>query len=265
MIEEPYRWIEAIANRREYIEGELASGSPITAVSYDNGILLLTLGRERQKVFEIYDRIALGAIGHPGDIERLRLAAIEAASTEGFTRSAMDVSLRRLAAYALSPALKTAFEQVYGAPILARVLFAELGRDGRSDLFLRLEYDGSFHTNGSPGAAQVERWAAIAGTRGAQELVDKFLRETLADGSEPTLERAFHIAIRGWGIGAIATGEEAPTERPGEEAIIGRIREHLGRGFVEAAVLERDARTPVTFRILGREEIGKFLAALGIE
>ena len=87
----------------------------------------LTLGRERQKIFEIYDRIAMGAIGHPGDIERLRMAAIELASTEGFTRSAADVSLRRLALYSLSPVLKAAFEQVYGAPYLARMLFAEVG------------------------------------------------------------------------------------------------------------------------------------------
>ena len=100
MIEEPYRWVEAIANRREYIETQLASGSPIVALSYAGGILLLTVGR--QKLFEIYDRIALGAIGHPGDIERLRMAAIELASTEGFTRSAADVSLRRLAYYSLS-------------------------------------------------------------------------------------------------------------------------------------------------------------------
>ncbi len=95
MIEEPYRWVEAIANRREYIETQLAAGSPIAAVGYRDGILFVTLGRARQKIFEIYDRIAMGAIGHPGDIERLRLAAIELASTEGFTRSAADVSLRR--------------------------------------------------------------------------------------------------------------------------------------------------------------------------
>ena len=38
------------------------------------------------------------------------MAAIELASTEGFTRSAADVSLRRLANYSLSPALKAAFE-----------------------------------------------------------------------------------------------------------------------------------------------------------
>ena len=92
MIEEPYRWVEAIANRREYIETQLASGSPIAAVGYRDGILFLTLGQARQKIFEIYDRIAMGAIGHPGDIERLRMGAIELASTEGFTRSAADVS-----------------------------------------------------------------------------------------------------------------------------------------------------------------------------
>ena len=105
MIEEPYRWVEAIANRREYIEAQLALGSPIAALGYRDGILFLTIGQTRQKIFEIYDRIALGAIGHPGDIERLRMAAIELASTEGFTRSAADVSLRRLVHYSLSPVL----------------------------------------------------------------------------------------------------------------------------------------------------------------
>src|SRR6187399_564503 len=137
MIEEPYRWVEAIANRREYIETQLAPGSPIAALSYRDGILFLTVGRSRQKVFEIYDRIAMGAIGHPGDIERLRMAAIGLASTEGFTRSAADVPLRRLAYYSLSPVLKTAFEQVFGAPYLARMLFAEIGEKQADDLYVR--------------------------------------------------------------------------------------------------------------------------------
>src|SRR5450432_1267353 len=148
MIEEPYRWVEAVANRREYVEAQLASGSPIAAVSCGEGILFVTLGRARQKVFEIYDRIAMGAIGHPGDIERLRMAAIELASAEGFTRSTADVSLRRLANYSLSPALKAAFEQVYGAPFLARMIFAEVGATPPDDLFLRVEYDGAITANG---------------------------------------------------------------------------------------------------------------------
>ena len=109
MIEEPYRWVEAIANRREYIETQLAPGSPIAALSYRDGILFVTVGQARQKLFEIYDRIAMGAIGHPGDIERLRMAAIELASTEGFTRSAADVSLAAAGFLFAQPALENGF------------------------------------------------------------------------------------------------------------------------------------------------------------
>ena len=51
MIEEPYRWVEAIANRGEYIETQLAAGSPIVALGYRDGILFLTLGRNAAKAF----------------------------------------------------------------------------------------------------------------------------------------------------------------------------------------------------------------------
>src|SRR5438093_10985769 len=164
MIEEPYRWVEAIANRREYIEAQLASGSPIAALGYRDGILFLTLGQTRQKIFEIYNRIAMGATGHPGDIERLRMAAIELASTEGFTRSTADVSLRRLVHYSLSPVMKSAFEQVYGAPYLARMPFAEGGERPEEDLFLRVEYDGQIATNGATFAQARNDFCALSGT-----------------------------------------------------------------------------------------------------
>src|ERR1700745_1330776 len=165
MIEEPYRWVEAIANRREYIEGQLAPGSPIAALGYRAGILFVTLGQTRQKLFEIYDRIAMGAIGLPGDIEGLRMAAIELASTEGFTRSAADVSLRRLVHYSLSPVMKSAFEQVYGAPFLARLLFAEVGAKPEDDLFLRVEYDGAIATDSAGVSATRHGFAVLSGTK----------------------------------------------------------------------------------------------------
>ena len=107
MIEEPYRWVEAIANRGEYIETQLAAGSPIAAVGYRDGILV---SDARPAPAENFSRSMIGLpwarLGIPGDIERLRMAAIELASAEGFTRSAADVSLRRLAHYSLSPVLK---------------------------------------------------------------------------------------------------------------------------------------------------------------
>src|ERR1700744_1797329 len=205
MIEEPYRWVEAIANRREYIEHQLAGGSPIAALSYRGGILLLTLGRERQKLFEIYDRIGLGAIGHPGDIERLRMTAIEITSTEGFARSAHDVSLRRLATYSLSPALKAAFEQVYGPPYLARLLFAELGRGEAPNTFLRLEFDGAIHSNGGGFGRAFGHFGVIAGTAAASTKMEAYLREH----SDPqaTLEVALGAACDAWSLGHLALAD----------------------------------------------------------
>src|SRR5436189_654477 len=199
MIEEPYRWVEAIANRREYIETQLASGSPIAAISYPDGILFLPFGRSRQKIFEIYDRIGMGAIGHPGDIERLRMAAIELASTEGFARSAADVSLRRLAHYSLSPVMKNAFEQIYGPPYLARMLFAEVGARPENDLFLRVEYDGEIASNGATYARARQDFAVLSGTRQSRELMEAFLKTEHTP--DTSFEAAANSALDAWSVG----------------------------------------------------------------
>jgi len=257
VIEEPYRWVEAIANRREYIEHQLASGSPITALTYRDGILLFTLGRERQKLFEIYDRIGLGGIGHPGDIERLRMAAIEVASTEGFTRSAHDVSLRRLANYSLSPALKAAFEQVYGPPYLARMLFAELGRNGAPNLFLRLDYDGSIHTNGGAFGRAHEEFGVIAGTAPATAQMELFLREKHA--ARRPLEDALAVAVDAWTIGHLALAGEPNDAPPPAEKIATHRDEQLALTSIEAAVLETASPIPMTWRMLPDREIRPLL------
>ena len=252
MIEEPYRWVEAIANRREYIETQLAQGSPIAAVGYREGILFLTLGRGRQKIFEIYDRIAMGAIGHPGDIERLRMAAIELASTEGFTRSAADVSLRRLAHYSLSPVMKAAFEQVYGPPYLARLLFAEIGSSPKEDLFLRVDYDGSIAADGLT-AQPRQRFAVLGGTRQSAELMEKFLhKEHVTDAPLP---EAVNIAMDAWSIGRTAMGENGAKELPDRDAMRKYRDEQLANAGIEAAVLERDAKSAIRYRNLPDEEL----------
>jgi proteasome alpha subunit len=253
MIEEPYRWVEAISNRREYIEHQLAGGSPITALTYSDGILFLTLSRERQKIFEIYDRIAMGAIGHPGDIERLRMAAIEVASTEGFTRSTQDVSLRRLATYSLSPALKAAFEQVYGPPYLARMLFAELGRPGERNLFVRVDYDGSIHTNGGSHVRTFEDFGIISGTAASASAMEKFLRTQNFVGAN--LGDALRVALDAWAIGHLTLGEEPDETLPTAEQIAQHRSEQLANTVIEAAVLEQSARLPVKYRQLGSAEL----------
>src|SRR5258708_6142474 len=144
MIEEPYRWLEAIANRREYVRDQLKGGSPAFAVSLPEGILLLGVGGGQSKVFELFDRLALTGLGHPADIEKIRQAAIDAAHTEAFTRAPEDVSLRRLVSFGLSPQLRTNFEQIFTAPFLVELVLAELGNEPEKDLLLRLHFDGAF-------------------------------------------------------------------------------------------------------------------------
>ena len=259
MTEEPYRWVEAIANRREYIETQISGGSPIVALTYRDGILLLTLSRERQKLFEIYDRIGMGAIGHPGDIERLRMAAIELTSTEGFARASLDVSLRRLANYSLSPALKAAFEQVYGAPYLARLLFAELGRGEAPNLFLRLDYDGTIHTNGGAFGHAFEEFGVIAGTAPAAKVMEQFLRSKNFVGK--SLADALEVALDAWTIGHLTLGEEADGDLPDAAAVTVHRTEQLGAASIEAAVLERGATFPASWRALKEADIRPGLEA----
>ena len=253
MIEEPYRWVEAIANRREYIETQLAAGSPIAAVGFRDGILFLTLGRNRQKIFEIYDRIAMGAIGHPGDIERLRMAAIELASTEGFTRSAADVSLRRLAHYSLSPVMKSAFEQVYGAPFLARLLFAEVGATPEEDLFLRVEYDGAIATNGPAVSKTRQHFAVLSATHLSTELMESFLNANYD--AQADFNGAVMAALDAWSVGHRALGGDSAKELPDRAAIAQHRQEQLTTSGIEAAVLERGAKTAIRYRSLSDEEV----------
>jgi proteasome alpha subunit len=258
MIEEPYRWVEAIANRREYIETQLAPGSPIAALSYRDGILFVTVGRARQKLFEIYDRVAMGAIGHPGDIERLRMAAIELASTEGFTRSAADVSLRRLAYYSLSPLLKTAFEQVYGAPFLARLIFAEVGAATGEDLFLRVEYDGAITASGTTAETESPRFSVISGTRRGTEVMEELLRRD----HDPacTLHRAMKLALDAWSAGSLPAPEDDSREIPSHDKLLKHRTEELKTASVEACVLERAGPSAIRYRPLQGEELKEVLA-----
>jgi len=261
MTEEPYRWVEAVANRREYIETQLAGGSPIAALSCREGIVLVTLGRTRQKLFEIYDRIAMGAIGHPGDIERLRMAAIELASTEGFTRSAADVSLRRLAYYSLSPMLKGAFEQVYAAPYLARMLFAEIGEGPEDDLFLRVEYDGAIATNGGTFGDTRQHFGVLSGTGASTELMEAFLQQEQKGAGSASLKEALLAGVNAWVIGNLALPDDGARELPTKEVVAAERVKQLSERRIEAALLERNSAAAIRYRVLPDDE----LHSLGVQ
>src|SRR5436189_2860148 len=188
MIEEPYRWLEAIGNRREYVREQLKGGSPVFGASLPEGILLLGIGTGRSKVFELFDRHALTGLGHPADLEKIRQAAIDAAHMEAFTRAPEDVSLRRLVSFGLSPQLKTNFEQIFSAPFLVELLLAEVGQEPGQDVLLRLHFDGAFQfqTSGAvvaasepdvESAAQIWLSEKLSGKRDRAEVIELLLQE----------------------------------------------------------------------------------------
>lgn len=144
MTEEPYRWLEAISNRREYVREQLKDGSPAFAVSLPAGILLLAVGTGSSKVFELHDRHAMTGLGHPADLEKIRQASIDACHVEAFTRAPEDLSLRRLVGFGLSSQVKQNFEQLFSPPVLGEFLFAEVGTTPATDVLARLRFDGTF-------------------------------------------------------------------------------------------------------------------------
>jgi len=245
MTEEPYRWLEAVANRREYVRDQLKGGSPALAASLPDGMLLLGVGGGQSKVFELFDRHALAGLGHPADIEKIRQAAIDAAHTEAFTRAPEDVSLRRLVGFGLSPQLKTNFEQIFTAPFLVELLLAEIGAEVEKDLLLRLHFDGAFQfqSGGVMVAASLPEPEAAAKEWLTRELAQKSGRRDAVD----LLLQAWWCLAEGKPFGD-GIPNEADRQAGWRAATQGRV--------VEIGWLARKSPRPARYETLTLAQIG---------
>jgi proteasome alpha subunit len=244
MTEEPYRWLEAVANRREYVRDQLKGGTPVFAASLPDGILLLGVGGGQSKVFEIFDRQALAGLGHPADIEKVRHAIIDAAHMEAFTRAPEDVSLRRLVGYGLGPQLKANFEQVYSAPFLVELVFAELGAAPAQDALVRLHFDGTFQAqNGGVlvAAANAEAEGAAQGWLQTQ-LAQVADRKTAAD-----------LLLQAWWL--VVEGKSFTDSVPSEEERRAGWRKAVNGRMVEAGWLARDGTRSTKYESLKIEQV----------
>ncbi len=253
MTEEPYRWLEAITNRREYIEDQLTPGLPVVALSADPGILLLSIKTSTPKLFEIYDHLALGSIGHPADIEKVRQTVIDAAHVDGFTRSPNDVTARRLVSYNLAPALKAAFEQIFAAPLLFRGILAELGATAADDVLWRLDYDGSF-------AAQSGNELACGVVISGPRQVGK---DWVAQSPKPALERSNLKAAAYSALRLLVWAKLRGTKDQGIEFAalptdLAELKGKLGPdAALEFALLDRALLgQPIAYRVPTADELG---------
>ncbi|MCS6829760.1 MAG: hypothetical protein RMM08_03280 [Armatimonadota bacterium] len=250
MVYTPYDFNESVRHRVEYIEERLRDGSPVAGISYDGGVLLLTLRRTQRKIFEIYDRLMFSGLGNGSDLEIIRVGAIDFAHQEGYARSPDDVTIQRVVGFAISPGIKRAFGDVLNAPFVVRALFAEMGKAPEEDLFYTLNYDGEFVSLG---------WAAaVAGTPEAEEQMVRQLLPEDVDGV-PDLHGALRRALRAWTVGRLWTMdahlEEGGAESLTDERIEAFLREQLEDLQVEAAILDRFTRRERKFRLLKEEEV----------
>jgi proteasome alpha subunit len=254
----PFDFNEAIGHRKDYIEDRLREGSPVVGVSFDAGLLLLTVRKTQRKVFEIYDRLLFSAIGNQSDIEAIRVGAIDVAHREGFERSPDDVTAQRLVGFALSPPLKRLYGDLTGTPAVIRALFGELGPVPAEDLFFTLNYDGEFTQTGG--------FAAVAG---AQEAEDRMALWLMGVGPETTREQALERALKAWAVGAMETrrrkaGQDKEEENPlhdmdEAEQIGSFLREELKTSQVEVGLLDRVTTRESKFRLLSAADVEPLL------
>jgi proteasome alpha subunit len=244
MTEEPYRWLEAVANRREYVREQLKGGTPVFAASLSEGILLLGVGGGQSKVFELFDRHALAGLGHPADIEKIRQAAIDAAHVEAFTRAPEDVSLRRLVGFGLGPQLKTNFEQIFSAPFLVELLLAELGPEPGRDLFFRLHFDGSYRT-------QFGGVVVVASDPEAEAAAQKWLSETVHAQTGP--REAADLFLQAWW--RLSENKPFAEGLPDEAARKAGWREAVKGKEIEIGWLARAGSRPARYHALTAAEL----------
>lgn len=252
MLEDPYRWAEAVANRRDYIENQLRIGSPVVGIGYQDGALLLTLGQGQQKLFEVYDRIAMASIGHSADIEKLRQAGIDMAHQIGFNYSDADVTLQQIVHFGLGPTVKTAFDEYIRSPYLVRILLAELSGIDDKKTFYTVDYDGAFY--------KTEGWCVLGGIPEADRAMRKYQEELYE--TSLSLEAALKWALQVWVVGQfVGKLEEIPQEALEFEKLIknadldGFLKSEFETLKVEAVVLQHSIPGKNKYRTLEKEEI----------
>lgn len=249
----PYRWIEAIQDRRDYIEDQLKPGSPVVGLPYAEGSLLLTVSKGAQKIFEVHDRIALSAIGHPADIERLRMLVTDTASVQAFQSATEDVNLHRLTHYVLAHTFKQAFESIVGEAYIIKMLLVEIGNGAPETQFTHINYDGNVKVQNESGV--------IGGTEEIETAMQNYLTKAKND-TPPDLDSAIQLALKTWAVGrklSQSFEDAEDSNEISEDEIDEVINTELEDGEIEAGILDNSLSGDTKFCLLKQDEITRII------
>ena len=246
MFEEPYRWMEAVSTRHNYVQEKLKMGQPVMAVPYNEGLLIFGFAPQPGKIFEVYDRIALGGVGHPADVERLRMNLLDMAHLEGFNRSAQDVTSARLLQFGIAPALKQNFEEIQRAPYIIRMLLVELDKEGKPNFF-RMNYDGHWET--------FKNGTAIAGEEKVMDWLQKEIQKQPF--ATYSLDQALEQACKLWDESRkLDSDDEAKKDIPET------LQEAFDQWYLEGAVFTKKSMRKAIYRPLSKDEVERLKSSV---
>src|SRR3569833_182955 len=222
---------QAMKDKADYARKGISRGRSVVVLQYADGILFVADNPSRalHKISEIYDRIALAAVGKYNEFENLRQQGVRYADVNGYMYDRRDVTARGLA-NAYATALGTVFTESI-KPFEVELVVAVGGADVAADQFYRLTFDGS--------VADEQGYVAMGGQ---VDQVAAALKERFEEGLP--LARAL-------GIGVHAL-EQQDADR------------HLEAGPLEVAVLDRD-RDHRLFRRLPAARIEQLLEEAAAE
>jgi proteasome alpha subunit len=226
---------QLVRDRSEYARKGIARGRSNVVLTYDGGIAFVAENPSKalHKISEIYDRIALAAVGRYNEFESLRVAGVRHADMRGYAYDRRDVTGRALA---------NAYAQTLGSiflenqkPYEVEIVVAEVGQTAEEDQIYRLTYDGS--------VSDEQGYVAMGGQ--ADTVAESLHQHHNPDAS---LQEAVAVAVRALEAGT--AGQPAPNAAVGQAVNGGERR--LAAGTLEVAVLERDRPRRCFRRITGR-------------
>ena len=222
---------QLVRDRSEYARKGIARGRSNVVLTYDGGIAFVAENPSKalHKISEIYDRIALAAVGRYNEFESLRVAGVRHADMRGYAYDRRDVTGRALA---------NAYAQTLGSiflenqkPYEVEIVVAEVGESTEDDQMYRLTFDGS--------VADEHGYVAMGGQA---DQITTALAEDYTDGLD--LEHAIGLAVD---MLAQHGGTEPRT---------------LGPAQLEAAVLDRNRPGARKFRRIAADRIAALLPAV---
>src|SRR3954468_22402521 len=164
---------QLMKDRADFARKGIGRGRSLVVVQYTDGIVFVSenLSQALHKVSEIYDRIALAAVGRYNEVENLRIAGVRLADMRGYAYDRRNVAGRGLAnAYAQT--LGTIFSSGGEKPYEVEIFVAEIGDVQAEDQLYRLTYDGQVGD---------EHGYAVIG--GAADVVAGYLSEHYTEGN----------------------------------------------------------------------------------